>query len=59
MTAPCAELVAEVERITERRPDVVDVLSREVADLRCTLREIRDLTSEETIRALATSRLVQ
>lgn len=59
MTAPCAELVAEVERITQRREDPLAVLSREVADLRCTLREIRDLTSEETIRALAASRLVQ
>lgn len=59
MTAPCAELIAEVERLTAHRGDPLDVLAREVADLRCALRQIRDLTSEETVRALAASRLVQ
>lgn len=63
MTAhPCAELIAEIERLTQQRDDrgdLISALSREVSDLRCILREIRDLTSEETIRELAASRLVQ
>lgn len=60
--AACSELVAEVERLTAQRDargDMVSALAREVSDLRCILREIRDLTSEETVRELAASRLIQ
>lgn len=59
---PCPEMVAEIERLTQQRDargDLISALSREVSDLRCILREIRDLTSEETVRELAASRLVQ
>lgn len=41
------------------RADAISVLVREVSDLRCILREIRDLTSEDAVRDLAASRLVQ
>lgn len=61
MITPDPSLLAEIDRLTQQRDargDLVSALSREIADLRCVLREIRDLTSEEVIRELAASRLV-